>query len=363
MPPRDGAKDVRVHHSFVSASSRFRSALATSVHAACSAGSTPANGISLDDDAPPRAGPSEPFEACALNEATMRSTSSGFGVRVTASRKRVEWPGSSSAAGASLRTSRRERARRLEERLVVQRRQRLERRVGPHAPHRAVLAAGRIERHEARIRRRAADEHVEPAAVPILPVARRSTSRCCTGCPRCRRAAAGRRSARRSSRLSRPLAASAASRTISASIRKRGPRASSRLYGSRSASDAGAADDWRYVADDTISLCSAFIRQPFSHELRRQPVEQLRMRRRRSLRAEIFARFDEAAAEELLPGAVDRDARRQRVPFVDEPARQPEAVRHLVVAERVQDGGHAGVDLLPLSRKLPRRRTYADGRS
>ena len=41
MPPCDGAKNIRVHHSFVSASSRFRSAFATSVQAACSAGSTP----------------------------------------------------------------------------------------------------------------------------------------------------------------------------------------------------------------------------------------------------------------------------------------------------------------------------------
>src|SRR5215210_2358867 len=55
-------------------------------------------------------------------------------------------------------------------------------------------------------------------------------------------------------RLSRPLAASTPSRIISASIRKRGPRASRRLYGSRSASAGGEADDWRYVEDDTISL-------------------------------------------------------------------------------------------------------------
>ena len=67
------------------------------------------------------------------------------------------------------------------------------------------------------------------------------------------------------------------------------------------------------------------------HELRREPVEQLRMRRRRSLRAEVLAGLDEAAAEELLPGAVDRDARGQRVLLVDEPAREAEPVRHLIV--------------------------------
>ena len=39
------------------------------------------------------------------------------------------------------------------------------------------------------------------------------------------------------------------------------------------------------------------------------------MRRWCTLRAEIFARFHDAAPEYLLPGAIDRDASGERIPF------------------------------------------------
>ena len=45
--------------------------------------------------------------------------------------------------------------------------------------------------------------------------------------------------------------------------------------------------------------------QPCRDELRRQPVEQLRVGRRRALRAEVLAGLDEPAPEELLPEPVD----------------------------------------------------------
>src|SRR5205085_7927454 len=56
-------------------------------------------------------------------------------------------------------------------------------------------------------------------------------------------------------RFSRPLIARALSRTASASSRKRGPRANSRLNGSRLASSGGTRDACRYAADVTMSLC------------------------------------------------------------------------------------------------------------
>ena len=52
--------------------------------------------------------------------------------------------------------------------------------------------------------------------------------------------------------------------------------------------------------------------QPLLHELDGQPVEQLRMRRRLALRAEVLARRDEARAEVRLPDAVDERPRRRR---------------------------------------------------
>ena len=44
------------------------------------------------------------------------------------------------------------------------------------------------------------------------------------------------------------------------------------------------------------------------HELDGEPVEQLRVRRDRALRAEVLARLDDAAPEVLLPETVDEDA-------------------------------------------------------
>ena len=55
--------------------------------------------------------------------------------------------------------------RRFEKRRVIERRQSLERRIGAHAPHRAKLARRRVERGPTGVRRGAANEGVEGAAV------------------------------------------------------------------------------------------------------------------------------------------------------------------------------------------------------
>ena len=51
------------------------------------------------------------------------------------------------------------------------------------------------------------------------------------------------------------------------------------------------------------------------------------MRRRRALGAEVVLGLDQAAAEVRLPDPVDRDAGRQRVPRIDQPAGQVQPVR------------------------------------
>ena len=53
------------------------------------------------------------------------------------------------------------------------------------------------------------------------------------------------------------------------------------------------------------------------------------MGRWRALRAEVLARLDDPAAEDLFPQAVDHDARDERVALVHEPARQAQAIRGL----------------------------------
>ena len=85
------------------------------------------------------------------------------------------------------------------------------------------------------------------------------------------------------------------------------------------------------MADVTMERMIAFWLHPFAIELGGQPVEQLRVRWRRALRAEILAGLDDAAAEELLPQPIDGHARDERVVFVDQPSRQSQPVRRLVV--------------------------------
>src|SRR4051812_16327145 len=53
-----------------------------------------------------------------------------------------------------------------------------------------------------------------------------------------------------------------------------------------------------------------------------------------TLRSKILRRLDETAAEELLPLAVDLNARGQRIIAADEPLRQAEPVARQVLRER-----------------------------
>ena len=87
------------------------------------------------------------------------------------------------------------------------------------------------------------------------------------------------------------------------------------------------------------------------------------MRRRRALRSEVFAGLDESASEKLLPEPIDRDAGDERVVLLDQPARQPEPVDGLIVAQRMQRAGVAAKTRSPLASKLPRTRSSKDGRS
>ena len=68
------------------------------------------------------------------------------------------------------------------------------------------------------------------------------------------------------------------------------------------------------------------------------------MRRQGALGAEVLARLDQAAAEDLLPQAIDGDARDERILLVHEPPRQAEAIRRQLVPHRVQDTGRPGID-------------------
>ena len=76
----------------------------------------------------------------------------------------------------------------------------------------------------------------------------------------------------------------------------------------------------------TISRCIAFTSQPGSDELGRQPVEQLGVRRRLALEAEVLGGLHQPDAEMLLPEPVDGHAGGQRVLGRRQPAGQAQAV-------------------------------------
>ena len=143
------------------------------------------------------------------------------------------------------------------------------------------------------------------------------------------------------------------SRTTSASTRKRLCRASRRLSGSSSLELGRRSDDCRYVWLVTIERIRCFTSQRARdwrvelrmHELRRQPVEQLGMRRPLALRAEIVERLRQPGAEELAPRAVDEHARGQRIVARDQPVRQIEARRALAPGvERAEEARNRRLD-------------------
>ena len=126
----------------------------------------------LTDALSPRpAGCARKCASCFSYDATMRSISAERG-RARRHQAEAERGAVASRRAALVHHPAGQRARRLEERLVVQRRERLQRRVGADAAHRAELAARGVEGDEARVRRRAADERVEAAAVPVFACAR-----------------------------------------------------------------------------------------------------------------------------------------------------------------------------------------------
>ena len=77
-------------------------------------------------------------------------------------------------------------------------------------------------------------------------------------------------------------------------------------------------------------------------ELHGQPVQEVRMRWRRALCAEVFERLDEAPSEKLFPETIDHHARRERVVGVDEPLGEAQPVARQVVGERHDRGRHVG---------------------
>ena len=76
------------------------------------------------------------------------------------------------------------------------------------------------------------------------------------------------------------------------------------------------------------------------HEIHRQPVEQLAVRRLGRARAEVLRRLDNADAEHRLPQPVHRHARGERRAFIREPLRERETRGRRILGQRMQRRGH-----------------------
>ncbi len=102
----------------------------------------------------------------------------------------------------------------------------------------------------------------------------------------------------------------------------RATRAANDSWDRVAATAASTADVCRYVALIRICLLQCAHIPAASNELARQPIQQLRMRRRRALRTKVLARLDQSDAKELLPDTIDGDASGQRMIGIDQPAGQ-----------------------------------------
>ena len=152
--------------------------------------------------------------------------------------------------------------------------------------------------------------------------------------------------------LNSPEIARALSRISSPVRRCRGPRASRRFDGSALTAPPANFDDCWYVADRRDGAQYRFHVPAATDKFRRQPVEQLGMRRRIPLGAEVAEAADDAVAEHLRPQAIDRHPRGQRMIGPVQPPCQPQPIIRSILRQARQDRRHPTLDFLPRPLKI-----------
>jgi hypothetical protein len=115
------------------------------------------------------------------------------------------------------------------------------------------------------------------------------------------------------------------SRTISALSRNRDARANQRFSGSLEQSDQP-------------------LHIPITGEFRRQPIQQLGVRRQLASCAEVFGCANKSGSEEQLPDLVDCDASRQRMIGCSQPLRERQTICHRTIRQGRQARGNAWLD-------------------
>ena len=253
-------------------------------------------------------------------------------------------------AAARLDRPLRQRPRRLHKLRVIHRRQRLQRRVRPLPPHRAVLPRRRVKQLHRRRRRAPLPEPVHAATVQLLPV---------VPLVELGVAAVHRDGLPNALRLVRLHARPADSRVQQPAHRQRRiPHHFPVHPVPRPARQQPVLRVFLQLLRRHQSRLPVGVRQQhqLQHllhvptrltELDREPVQQLRMRRRRPLRPEILGRLHNPRPENLLPEPVDRHPRRQRIRRIHHPLRQPQPVPRQARIHRRQHARHVRLHLFP----------------
>ena len=248
-----------------------------------------------------------------------------------------------------------ERLRGLEVDGIVQHDERSKRRVRAHAPHRAGLAARRVERDERGIRRAAAQEGVDRAAVAVLALARPPRVARVDDLPH---AVGLRRHHGRPADLARQEPAHRKRRVADLlGLEPHAWRARPEPVVRVALERLGRHDRNLAVGRAQHDLAQQRLRRESTRdEHARKVVKQRLVARARAHHAEILARLDDAAAEEQLPRAVRGHARKQRVVGARDPARHAEAVGGLRIATHsAERGRHRRRNFLLWARQRPAR--------
>ena len=242
------------------------------------------------------------------------------------------------------------RLRRLDERLLVESRQRLQRRVRADAAGAGVFGRRGVEGDQRRKRQGAFPERVHATAIAVLTRALRPRQSPIDRVPDAR---GNRRKHTRPADFEVQQPARGERNVLNdfgfdAKSRAAGEQPVVRVFGQEPRRNSRCLPIAGRFNDQTVQR---FNTPPRVHKFAGQPVEQLRMRRCLAARAEILRRGHQALAEIGLPDAVHDDARGRRTAPVHQPPGETEAVARCVLREGVQQRGHVRPDRF--ARPLP----------
>src|SRR5262245_39989138 len=234
---------------------------------------------------------------------------------------------------------------------IVQRDQRLKRRVGADAANLTDLSAAAVEGHHGRVRRRALAVCIETATEPVFALGVHPGLSAVSRTPQ---AGGVRWHHGRAAHFRREQTADG-ERLIAHSFGAEPEPGAARLDQVARIGLAQSGRDLRSLAISVAhhnSLDEILQRPTVIAILNGEPVQQIRVRGRGAERAKILFSLDDTDAEKPRPHAVGPHARRERVVAAEEPLREAETVERRPVRKLVEGGGHARRDRIALIEKI-----------